>query len=337
MRSLNVTFTGKCSVELREEEVPELKPGQILVETKRSLISTGTECICYSRNFEPGTHWDQWVHYPFHPGYSSVGCVLEVASDVKNVRPGDRVTMRVPHGQYCVKDARDVERVPEGVSDCAAVWFALACIVQNGVRRARHELGDVVVVIGLGLLGQLAVQYTRLFGAREVVAIDMAPRRLEMAKAHGATQVLGMNADQAKESVKDLTGGRLADVVYDITGHPAVFPSALGLARRFGKLLLLGDTGTPSAQCLTPDVVTRGVSIVGAHDNDPPSEATDHVHWTRANMASLFFSYLLRGQMRVEDLITHHFSPMEAADAYSLLMTDRATAMGVVFDWSKMG
>jgi len=336
MESLNVVFTGQETVEVRREPVPELKSGQILVQTQRTLISTGTEGIIFGRRFAPGTHWDNWVKYPFYPGYSNAGRVLQAGADVTGFRPGDRVAVRAGHRQYFATDPGNARRIPDGVADEDATWFGLANIVQNGIRRAEHDLGDDVVVIGLGLLGQLVVQYARLSGAREVIAVDTARPRLEMAKAHGATHVLEMGAEAARTAVSEITGGRLADIVYDVTGHAAVFAPALQLARRFGKLLLLGDTGTPSEQRLTSDVIVRGVRIIGAHDNNPPAEASDHAYWTHANMTRLFFAYLERGQMNVGDLVTHRYAPEAAPEAYRMLMTDRSSAMGVIFDWSKV-
>jgi threonine dehydrogenase-like Zn-dependent dehydrogenase len=126
----------------------------------------------------------------------------------------------------------------------------------------------------------------------------------------------------------------MADVVYDVTGHPAVFSGALRLARKFGTLLLLGDAGTPSEQRLTSDVITRGLTIIGTHGTHPPARPTDEDFWTRPNMAQLFFSYLKRGQMRTSDLVTHVFSPWEAEKAYGVLAHDRMNAMGVLFDWT---
>ena len=334
MQSLNIVFTGANKIKVRRESVPPLQSGQILVAGKKSLISTGTECIVLARNFAPDTHWDRWVKYPFYPGYSHVGKVLRVAPDVENVKQGDRVAARVSHRQFFVAEANAVLPLPDGVSDEAATWFALASIVQNGVRRASLELGDAVVVIGLGLLGQLAVQYARASGAREIIAIDMAGARLQMARDHGATQTLEMGVADAKDAVLQITNGRLADVVFDVTGHPAVFSAALGLVRRFGKFLLLGDAGTPSEQRLTSDVMSRGVRIIGAHDRDAPPVATDYHYWTRDNMSLLFFNFLARGLIRVDDLVTHRFAPEKAEEAYKFLLRDRSAAMGVVFDWA---
>lgn len=334
MQSLNIVFTEKNKIEVLEEEVPTLGNGQILIETQKSLISTGTECICLKGEFDPGTVWESWVKYPFAPGYSAVGRVVEVANDVTQFQAGDRVALSSPHRQYQVCRADRAFPIPDGVSDEDATWFTLANIVQNGVRRAEHELGDVSVVIGLGLLGQLAVQYLRCGGAREVIAIDTSEKRLQMAAAHGATHTLALNVADACDEIKNITQGRMADVVYDITGHPAVFAPALGLARIFGKFVLLGDAGNPSQQHLTHDVLSRSLRIIGAHANNAPREANDYTWWTNQHMTGLFFTYLQRGEMKVSDLDTHRYTPQNAPDAYQMLMTDRAAAMGVLINWS---
>lgn len=336
MQSLNVYFSEPNRVEVREEPVREPGPGEVRVRTRKTLISTGTESIVLAHLFEPRSHWDRWVKYPFSPGYNLVGEVESVGPNVSDYRVGDRMAARAPHRQYVVLRADHLYPIPESVSEEDATWFGLANIVQNGVRRAQHTLGDAVVVIGLGILGQLVVQYVRLMGARAVIAIDTSTRRLEMARAHGATATLAMGAEEAREEVLRLTGGAGAEVVYDVTGNAAVFPHALGMVRRFGKLLLLGDTGMPSAQRLTPDVITRGVQIIGAHDSNPPPVSTDYAYWSHHKMAELFFLYLTRGEMRVSNLVTHRYSPAEAPKAYQMLREERANAMGVLFDWTSV-
>lgn len=334
--SKNIVFPAPKTIELREEAVGETGPRDIIVRAEHSLVSTGTELICLSGEFEPGTHWDNWVKFPFKPGYNLIGIVEETGPEVSDYTTGDRVALRGNHKQYtrwtCSPGDRSL-KVPEGVAPDDASWFGMACIAQIGVRRAAHELGDAVVIVGAGLLGQLVTQYVRLMGAREIIIVDTAPKRLELAKAHGATQTLLTTVGEAHDAVYDLTNGQGADVVYDITGHPAVFPSALKLARRFGKLLLLGDTARPGEQRLTPDVVTRGVQIIGAHDSMPSPVASDRDKWSHVEMSRLFYNYLQRGQMRVNDLVTHRFSPEEAPQAYAQLLNDRSKALGVIFDW----
>ena len=80
----------------------------------------------------------------------------------------------------------------------------------------------------------------------------------------------------------------------------------------------------------------RGVTLVGAHSSNPPPTATDYADWTHEHMTRLFFTYVERGQMQVEDLITHQYDPHEAPDAYTMLTQDRSQAMGVQFDWTRL-
>ncbi len=334
MESLCIYFTDKDRVELLTEPVPELKPEQVLVRARKSLISTGTECICLGRLFEEGTHWDRWVKYPFPPGYSMMGVVEQVGEGVRSVKLGDRVVFQRSHRQWHVVDADIVTKVPDEVNDEDASWFALAMIAQNAVRAARHEMGDNVVVIGAGLLGQLTVEYLRLMGARQIIVVDPAEARLKMAKEHGATTVIAKRVQEARDEILALTDGKGAEVVYDITGIASVFSPALTLLRRFGKLILLGDTGEPSQQFLTGDVITKGLQIIGTHATNPPAVSTDHAPWTQSEMYKLFFTYVGRGDMRVNDLITHRFTPHEAPQAYHMLRHHRSAAMGVVFDWT---
>ncbi len=350
MKRKSIIFTGKEQVELIQEDIPALKDEQILVETEKTLISTGTESTVYRRNFAPGTHWDNWVKYPFYTGYLNVGKVVEVGKNVKGWKKGDRAVSRSGHSSHIIADtdsgivaakAADGDctpvnravKVPDDVIDDEAVWMGLGKIVQVGVRAAEHKLGDDVVIIGLGLLGQLVVQYVKNLGASEIIAIDTSAKRLEMAKAHGATQILKMTSAEAEPIVKKLTDGRKADVVYDVTGHPAVFATALPLARNFGTVVLLGDPGAPNLQTLSPDLITRGLRIVGAHDCHPPAMPNEYVRWSSQQMYELFLKYLARKQMKVSDLITNRFKPEDCKKAYTYLQTDRENAMGVIFDW----
>lgn len=315
MKSLDVFFLAKDTVAIQENAVPPVGPAEVMVKLRRSLISTGTECICLQRNFAPGTHWDKWVQYPYRPGYSAAGTVAAVGATVSDLAMGDRVAVPVKHGQFAAIDARRASRIPDTVSDDTAAWFTLAGIAQIAVRRAEHRMGDDVVVIGAGMLGQLVVQYVRLLGAHRVIVIDTAPARLELAAEHGATHTLSTPSGRAEQDIAAITQGRLADVVYDVTGNAAVLPTAFPLARRFGKVILLGDTGTPSEQRLTGDIIRRGVTLIGSHSTYPPPAASDYAHWTHANMTKLFFAYLERAEMQVEDLITHRYNPRDAAEA----------------------
>src|SRR2546421_11498595 len=116
MKRKSIIFAGKDQVQVIEEDpLPPPPPGQINVETTRTLISTGTEGIVLGRKFSPGTHWDAWVKYPFRPGYSHVGRVSAVAEDVAEFRVGDRVATRGPHASQVIVKAIHAVRIPNEV------------------------------------------------------------------------------------------------------------------------------------------------------------------------------------------------------------------------------
>jgi 2-desacetyl-2-hydroxyethyl bacteriochlorophyllide A dehydrogenase len=337
MQSTNIIFPAPNHVVVREEPVPPPGPGEVLCEAEVSLISTGTETYCLRGVFDPGTNWADWVKFPFYPGYSMSARVLAVGDGVTSLSPGHHIAAGAPHQQRFVMPARNAIPVPDGIDADTACWMLLAVTTQLGVRRAQVQLGESVGVVGLGLLGQLVVQYLALSGARHVMAIDTVPSRLTLAAAHGATHTLAMDAQAARAAVADLTGGQMLDAVVEVTGHPAALAPSIQLVRKLGRVVLLGDTPTPSQQALGPGVVSNSVSILGIHGSQTPETASEYAPWTQAAIAGLFFEFVLQGRMRVNDLISHRFSPLEAPQAYERLVTDRTNLMGVVFDWSKIG
>src|SRR4051812_40133027 len=127
----SILFTGKDQVQVvSEEPLPPPGPGQINVQTTRTLISTGTEGIVLGRKFSPGTHFDTWVKYPFRPGYSHVGRVSAAGEGVTEFRVGDRVATRGSHTSQAQVMAAHAVRIPNEVSDDDATWTALGKIAQ---------------------------------------------------------------------------------------------------------------------------------------------------------------------------------------------------------------
>ncbi len=331
MKANAVVFTGPRQVGLTQVEVPNPGDREFTIQTLVTLMSMGTELICYRGESDPGTHWHGWLKYPFYPGYSCVGRVIDVGKQVTEFSEGDRIFCSTSHRQFSNISADwGVVRVPDGVSDEEASWCKLATIAQTGARLAEHAMGDTAVVIGLGPLGQLTTQYLRVMGAREVLVIDQIKPRLDRALEHGATAAFCGSAADAKDFVLEHTDDQLADVVYDVTGYFAVFPMALQLARRFGKVILQGDSPHPSKQHLTHDVLTRQLRVLGSHNEALPLQ---YAHWTAKRQAELFLKYVQRKQMNVADLITHRFDPAKAGEVYAQLDSARGDSAGVIFDW----
>lgn len=333
MRSLFVEFPKPGEVRVAREDVGSPGSGEVLCRTTLSLISPGTELACLRGDFDPGTNWEEWVRYPFRPGYSMAGVVEAVGAGVTTLRPGDRVQSYASHEELVTLAEREVRLLPAGVTDEEAVWVPLVVTAAAGTARAALALGETVVVLGLGPVGQLVVQYAVAHGAARVIAVDTDARRLDLARTSGASDLLAATAADARAAVADLTGGRLADVVFDVTGNPAVLSQAVRLARTLGRVVLLGDTPTPSRQMLGPGVVSNSLTILGAHAglvSDDPSTGP----LNRDAVAELYFRRLASGTFRTAGMISERVSPLDADSTYARLRDGGAPPGAICFDWT---
>ena len=330
MKTTTVVFPEKDRVEVQQVEDDALRPDQVRLLTHRSLISAGTERKCLQQAFAPGGAWGEWVQYPFNAGYSAAGEVIEVGSDTKGIRVGERLAGFGEHRRHTIVDADHMVKIPDPVSHEEATWFSLGAIVQFGFRHAKLELGETVVVVGLGQLGQLCVRYARLAGASEVIAIDPWKWRLELAKNGGATHCLACVAADAVDAVGDITEGKMADVLYEVAGPAEVFAPCQKLLGNFGRLVSLGDTGHAERQSMTEGFSTRNLTLIGANNDIAPLTA-----WPHPRSGKVFMKMLQRGDMNVKDLITHRFPVQQAAEAYNLLLGNREEAMGVIFTYDE--
>jgi len=323
-----LVFSEKQQVALEPFEIGDPGPGEVRIRTHLSMMSTGTENIVFNRLFDPGTHWDNWVKYPFYPGYIAVGVVEAAGAQVASVAVGDRVAFRTAHASHAILAADRCYPVPASIPFEQAVWFALAKIAFQGARAARYRLGDSALVIGAGPIGQMSVRWARAAGVVPITVIDQVPNRMDAARAGGATATLTLPLAEAKPALLEAGGGRLPRVVIDSTGNAAVFAAALGLAADQGKVVILGDTGSPGKQALTPDVITRGLTIVGAHD------VHNNAEWNDATVTRLFFELAVADRFPLGGLTSHVFAPEACANAYATANRDRAATMGILFDWA---
>jgi 2-desacetyl-2-hydroxyethyl bacteriochlorophyllide A dehydrogenase len=324
-----IIFPQPRQIELQQAPSVPLKPGQVRVQAVCSLISIGTELTMLRKAFDPGTHWDRVVSYPCHPGYCFVGRVTEVAPGVNAPTVGARVGLVKTHCSEHVIDAAECILIPDGVPDRVAAWATLAKIAAMGARAARHGLGDSVLIIGAGPIGQMSIRWAVAAGCEHVVVIDTIAGRLEHARRGGATGTIAETAGRARDQVIAMCSGRLPGFVIDTTGNAAVLPEALSLAADRGRVIAVGDPGSPASQHLTPDIITRGVSITGVHGTHTDGG------WDFARVAGIYHEMVLDGRFRIDDSInTHTFAPAQAAEAYRVAEHDRATAMGIIFDWA---
>jgi len=330
-----VVFPQPRKATIEERPVQSPGPGQVLIATQCTLISTGTELTAYSGDFREESRWARYVQYPWLPGYSNVGVIVEVGAGVGDLHEGQRVVSHGSHASLVVQDVAQVYPLPDNVSAEEAAFCTLGVISLNGVRLCGIQLGESVVIFGVGLVGQLATIFARMNGAWPLVAIDLARSRLEMARRNGATHLLPGEADDLIEQVSAITKGRMADVVLEVTGNPSVIPAALRLARRLGRVVLLGSPRGETVVDFHDEVHTLGLHIIGAHNSTHPAVETPYNVWTHHRDRELFLGLLSAGEISMRHMITHRFPWRDAPRAFDMLLEDRTQAMGVILDWTE--
>src|SRR5437660_10944307 len=225
MKARQAVITEPYRVGIREVDLPDPGPNQILVRTEASAISPGTELAVYT-----GTH--QWLRdpklpdwkFPFRPGYSAAGRVVAVGSAVSGWRPGDRVSYPGNHASHELltmgHERGRLWRLPDALD---AERASLACIARYGLGagiRAGITLGRSAAVLGLGIIGQFALRCLLAAGAHPVVGIDGVRMRRDAALAAGADHVIDPGAGDVREQLARCLGTRGAEVVADATGIP---------------------------------------------------------------------------------------------------------------------
>ncbi len=330
-----VIFVKPKEVVLKQIEMPVPKKGEVLIKTIVTQISTGTELTILSGEFPKGSHWADYAEYPFYAGYSNIGKVIDTGKDVNKNLIGKIVATETPHASYVTCDSKKLRLVPKGLSLEDASFFTIAEIVINGVRLAKIEPGESVAVFGLGLLGQLTVEFLRFCGAWPVVAIDIASFRRKLALKSGAHCSLNpMDKDFAKK-MKKITKKRMFDVVFEVTGNPNVIPGELEFLRERGRQIILSSPRGQSTLDFHDLINAPSRVIIGAHNYSHPKIATTYNQWTCARDVELFFDLLVANEMKVSHLITNTYKWDKAKEAYQMLLKDRTKTLGVMLYWDK--
>jgi len=334
-QTLTVVCEAPRQVVVKEEALPPVESDTFLVRTRYSAISTGTELTLVMADFEPESVWARLASYPLRLGYSQVGEVVAVGDGVKKVQVGDRVVGFKPHSRFVLyRQDEFCVKVPNDVPDEAAALFALAIISLNGVRRAKIQLGESAVVFGLGPIGVWAAQFARLCGARPIIGVDLIAQRRELAERIKAVDFALDGADpHLSERIAEMTKGRMADVVFEVTGNQRAIPDEVKVLRRKGRFIILSSPRGKTAFDFHDWCNWISISIIGAHTaSHPPHENPDDP-WTRERNTELFFELVRRGEVATSELITHRFKGYDATKAYELLMTKRGETGIVLLDW----
>ncbi|WP_315793444.1 zinc-binding alcohol dehydrogenase [Paenibacillus sp. BIC5C1] len=335
MKNRKIMFARPLQVETVEEDfiLPALGEKEVLVKLIYSLISPGTELAMLSGK-------EEWAKLPVCPGYASVSEVIEVGQGVRHVQPGDAVFHYGQHAEYQVVSTDHVFiKVPEHLDLKWVPFTRMVTVAFTSVRVSNIELGDVVGVTGLGLVGNLAAQLARLQGAT-VIGVDLSPERIRTAQTCGVDYTLHGGEDKVKEKIHAITNGAGVSTHIEATGVPSVGVQSLEWIGKLGEIIFLGSPRGEYNTDVT-DILNychlygRGcITFKGAHEWRFPVEPNEFVKHSLVRNSNIVFELMLKNKLHIEPLISHVMKPDQAQEAYEGLRLNKDQYNGVLFDWS---
>lgn len=333
-----VIQTAPRTLEIVEEEIPVLGPSNVLVQISAvGLCHSDMPQYLGRSGMGADPHGRRAIvsplKYPMYIGHEPVGIVLEVGSEVSSLRPGDYVGGSLGgFADYTVTEEKRCIRVPSSVSPLKyCLPEPLTCIA-NILQIANPQFGDYVAVIGCGMMGLMTLAGLRHSGAAELIAIDLSPERLKLAAKYGATRCLCPATDDVDECVYEITHGRGADVVVEITGSLKGLRTASQIIRYAemfdhtgrGKLVVSSLYGNSE----TWDPVTgynlmfRSPIVHNAH----PWYCEDYRRTGEAGVDAY-----VKGVLPLQEMITHEFPLEKICDGFETMASgDLSYLKGIV-------
>jgi predicted dehydrogenase/threonine dehydrogenase-like Zn-dependent dehydrogenase len=268
-------------------------------------------------------------------GYSAAGTVVEAGEDVQGFVPGDAVACAgagiANHAELIDVPVNLAVKVPEGVASADAATVALGAIALQGVRRAAPTLGETVVVVGLGLLGQITAQLLRAAGCR-VVGIDPDAARVDIARKAGMPLAVEPAQDGYARAARELTDGHGADavIITAATASHQVVNDAMAACRRKGRVVLVGDVGLhlDRAELYRKELDVLISTSYGPGRYDPEYELAGadyplpYVRWTENRNMGAYLDCLAGGQVKLDVLTRGEWPVAEASAAYGALKAE---------------
>jgi threonine dehydrogenase-like Zn-dependent dehydrogenase len=331
----SIVFTAPGVAEVLDEKMPTVEKGTVIIKLVRSTISAGTERanLVGDPNVTIG---DNIVPFPRRSGYSSVGIVTEVGEGVTSVAVGDRVGISwSTHSAYIKVPESNVHKLSDDISDAAAALVHIATFSLAAIRKCRLETGESAIVMGMGVLGMIAVQLLKISGAAPIIAVDPVPEKRALAIKLGADYALDPFASDFTAKVKQITCGGV-NVAIEVTGNGGALNGVLDCMAKFGRIALLGCTRSSD---FTVDYYKKvhgpGITLIGAHTLARPKNDSSNGWWTERDDYEALIKLVKFGRLNLESLVEEVHSPHDAPQVYKRLASGGGFPV-VQFDWSKI-
>ena len=351
---------------LEEYPVPYVGSGSVLIQTSHSLVSLGTErmLVEFGRAslIEKARQQPEKVNQvldkikadgllptmeavfnklgqPIPLGYCNVGKVIAVGKGVSEFAIGDRVASNGPHSEVVSVPKNLVVKIPDSVSDEAATFTVIGSIGLQGIRLLKPQLGETIVVIGLGLIGLITCQLLKANGCN-VIGIDLDQSKCNLAKKWGIN-TLNPKTNIPVKSVLDITQGLGADgvLITASTKSNDVISQAAQMSRKRGRIILVGVVGLNINRA---DFYEKELSFQvscsygpGRYDDQYEQKGIDYplsfVRWTEKRNFKAILDAIKNGSLNVKDLITEKVPLVDYDKIYHNMDSNKSIASILVY------
>ena len=356
---------------LEEIPAPRLVPGNILIQTSRSLVSAGTEkmLVEFSKAnlIEKSRQQPERVKQvfdkiksdgliptleavfskldqPLPMGYCNVGKIIDIGQDVTEFKIGDRVVSNGAHAEVVSIPKNLVAAIPDKVTDDEATFTIIGSIGLQGVRLINPTLGETIVVFGLGLIGLITCQILKANGCR-VIGLDIDQKKCEIAKKWGIHSINVVKNDSVN-AVKDYTRKIGVDGVIITASSKAdkIVSQAASMCRKKGRIVLVGVVGLNFNRA---DFYEKELSFQvscsygpGRYDNNYEKKGVDYplpyVRWTEKRNFETVLELIKNGLLDVKDLISEKVALKQYLKIYNNISSNESIASILTYNDEKM-
>jgi threonine dehydrogenase-like Zn-dependent dehydrogenase len=337
-----VRFSAPLTVEVADEPERPLAPHEVRLRTLYSGISAGTELTAY-RGTNPymNKRWDEErrlfvpgetsLRYPVDGwGYEEVGEVVELGSEVESPALGQVVWGTWGHRSGTVTSAEYAAArvLPPSVDPLLGIFSQIGAIALNGVLDADIHVGETVAVFGLGVPGQIVAQLARLNGGR-VIGVDTMPARMKLAGELGADHVMDAREGSVAEKIRELTGGRGADVSIEVSGHYLALQEAIKATAYSSRVVVAGFfQGDGVGLFLGEEFHHNRIQVVCSQISGL-SPALQH-RWDGYRLARTVMDLVADDRIKLEELVSQVVPAANAAEAFDMLANSPEQTLQVV-------
>ncbi|MBB75540.1 MAG: hypothetical protein CMJ75_13620 [Planctomycetaceae bacterium] len=324
--------TGPRQASLCEVPRPDCGAAEVLVETRLTAISTGTELRVFRAIAvdDEGQFLHETVPFqlPASTGYSLVGTVREAGDSVTGLRPGDRVFATAAHAAWAAVPIDALQLLPESVTSEHAVWLNVLEVAHRALRQAGPDPGADVAIIGQGVVGLGMLAWSVACGFRTVV-VENHPERRAIAREMGADLALSPDEPDCVAEALGFAGGVGADVVFEAGSSWEAIRMALQVARADGKVVVMSrHTQRPHFNPVGHPYLGKRLNVVTTYGYPP-----DGHRWDRYRSVALTLDFLERGRFDLNPMVTDRFTAEQLPSVYDRMDRGDASLVGVLIDW----